>query len=270
MPIWIRPQFSLKTETSLAMPQILRSKWTAVCLAVATISGTIAPVLHAETPYPIESFASLAELTQEATIQTKRLDKLLSTDASFEKDKEKHVAQAFGLIACVGQGLAEHKEWEKATINGPALRDAALTYSSDEDRDAALAALGKVKDVIAGKVEGEHERLHPWNELIGMYALMEEINTRNSEYLKIFRRPRGTPEEASPVVAWGLLGAAMKADNYGAGDEEDEKLWNTWSDEFYETAVKLGKAIREKDKVESRKWFDKANAGCKVCHEKFK
>jgi len=231
---------------------------------------TVVPAVQAEPPYPIAAFASVDDLAQEVKIQVTRLEKHLATSESFEKQKEKEIVQSFGLLACLGQGLTEHADHAKSPWNGPALRDAALEFTDESDYDAAKSALANVKSVIDGKVTGDHEQEHAWNELIALYPAMEEMNTRNSEIVKILKRPRGKPEEISPVVAWGLLGLVMKADTDYASDDEDRKKWDGWSDEFQEATVKLGEAIRAQDKEKTgRSWFDKAAGTCTACHKVF-
>jgi len=246
-------------------------RWTRWIFSVSVIPALLISTasIYAQAPYPVESFASIDELGQEAKIQVERLEKVLASPESFEKQKEKSVVQAFGLLACVGQGLAEHAESAKSPYNGPALRDAAMKFNSELDHAGAKEALEGIKQVLDGKVTGDREKLRPWNELIEMYPAMEEMNTRNSEILKVLKRPRGNPEEISPVVAWGLLGLAMRANSDYASEDDEQAKWNGWSDEFHQATIKLGESIRAKEKETGRTWFDKASATCEACHKVF-
>ncbi len=254
-----RGRLSSRTLSFLAIPALMMAQW-----------SLLPETVLAQPPYPLESIGSIGDFVQEVQIQTALLEKSLANEESFEKQKGKTLLQSFGLMACLGQALTEHPESAKSNLNGPALRDAALKYSEDEDFDAAKAVLAEVKDVLAGKVTGEHKKEHPWNELIAMYPMMEEINTRNSEILKILKRPRGKPEEISPAIAWGVLALTMKADTQYTSDDDELAKWNGWSDEFYNAAVGLGKALRAQDKVAGRTAFDQGYKSCETCHKVFK
>jgi hypothetical protein len=232
------------------------------------LSAVSVPVL-AQSPVPVESVATVEELDFEITRQIERLDKDLSTDATFSDQKSKGIAQAFGLLACLGQALAEHPEGSTSKVQGPALRDAALQFKRDSTFEQAGAALAQVKQAQAGQATGEHSRLHPWNKLLRMHPMMEEMNARSSESLKILKRPRGKPGETSPAVTWGLLAIAMKADTHEVKEADKIPRWNELSDEFRHAAVQMGAAIKAKDKEAGRAWFDKATAACDTCHGEF-
>ncbi|SFI39127.1 cytochrome c [Planctomicrobium piriforme] len=245
-----------------------RTRLTLCLIGLAT--GSFAVPAFAQSPVPIESIASIEELTLEVNEQVARLEKGLAMEANYADQKSKGIAQSFGLLACVGQGLAEHANSKDSKINGPALRDAALKFTAKTSTYAdAQAALEGVKQVVAGNVTGEHAQLHPWNKLIRMHPMMEEFNGRSSEILKVLKKPRGKPEEISPAVAWGLLSIAMKVDTHEVKNPEDLPKWNAWSDEFRDSTIKLAEAIRAKDKDAGRAAFDKASETCDACHEVF-
>jgi len=61
----------------------------------------------------------------------------------------------------------------------------------------------------------------------------------------------------------------MHADTHEVKKDADIPKWHQFSDDFREAAIKLGEAIRAKDKNEGKKWFDKANESCDACHEIF-
>lgn len=225
--------------------------------------------LQAQSPVPIESVASVEELKMEMQSQVESLEKALADESKYEDQKGKAIRQSFGLLAVIGQALAEHPQGDQAQVNGPALRDAALKFQRNSTHAEARSALEAVQGVLKGEVTGTHEKLHPWNKLINMHPMMEEMNSRNSQILKVLRRPRGKPEETLPAVTWALLAIPMKADTHEVKNSDDLPQWDAWSNEFRHSAVKLAEAIRAQDKDEGRKWFDKANETCDACHEKF-
>lgn len=215
-----------------------------------------------------EEIAPIADLELEISEQVERLTGVL-TEEKYEDAKDGEVRQAFGLLACIGQALAEHGKNESVKIQGPALRDAALQFKRKASLEDAQKALEAVKLAVAGQAEGDHAKEYPWNKLINMHPMMEEMNDRNSKILRVLRRPRGKAEEPIHATTWVVLGLAMHADTHEVKNDADIPKWHQFSDDFREAAIKLGEAIRAKDKDEGKKWFDKANESCDACHEIF-
>ena len=224
---------------------------------------------QAQAPVAIEEIAPVAEIVMEVDAQIGVLAEQLSDESKSEDNKEGQIRQAFGLLACLGQALAEHDDAAKSGIAGPALRDAALSFKRQSSFSDAKEALKQVKLARAGEAIGEHAVEHPWNKLVNMHAMMEEMNARNSAILKILRRPRGKPEEPLPATTWAILALAMKADTHEVKNDADLPKWHKFSDDFREASLKLAEAIRAKDGTAGRKWFDQANITCDACHEVF-
>lgn len=237
--------------------------------ATLIVTGCLSTSLFAQSPVPVDTIATVANVEALITQNTTRLEKSLADAAKFDDLKEKGIRESFGMLSLLGQTLAEHSKRDESKINGPALRDAALAYNNDGTHEEAVATFKKVQDVLAGNVTGDHVKFHSWDKLIGMGAMMEELNSSNSEILRVLRRPRGKEDEVLPAVKWGLLSLAMKADTTPVQKPEDLPKWNGWSDEFREASLKLAEAIRNKDGTEGRKWFDKGNVSCEACHEVF-
>ncbi len=224
----------------------------------------------AKAPVAVETIAPLEDLVLESDQQLERLEKLLETEESFTKAKDGDVRQGFGLLACLGQAIAEHTSHADTEIQGPALRDAALKFSKKSTYDEAKATLEEVKVAHSGKATGEHAVEHPWNKLINMHPMMEEMNSRNSALLKVIKRPRGKADEPMHATTWAILALAMHADTHEVKNEADIPKYHEFSDSFRTAAIHLAEAIRKKDKAEAQKWFDTANESCDACHEVFK
>lgn len=223
----------------------------------------------AEAPVAVtEEIAPIADLTLEVSEQVERLAGVL-TEEKYEDAKDGDVRQAFGLLACIGQALADHDKADGVEIQGAALRDAALQYKRKASLEDAQKAFEAVKVAVAGKAEGDFSKEHPWNKLVNMHPMMEEMNDRNSKILRVLRRPRGKADEPIHATTWVVLSLAMHADTHEVKNEADIPKWHQFSDDFREAAIKLGEAIRAKDKDEGKKWFDKANESCDACHEVF-
>ena len=218
----------------------------------------------------IETVAPLTEIELLIERHIQSLEKGLADESKFEEAKNKTIRTDFGMLSLLGQSLAEHKDKSARKINGPALRDAALTYNRKGTYVEARAAFTQIQSVLNGTVSGEHALLHPWNKLINMHPMMEEMNAASGALPRILRKPRGKPEEALPAVSWALLAIAMKADTHEVKDPNDLPQWNTWSDDFLVSSLKLAEAVRAKDGATGRKWFDQANETCDACHARFR
>ena len=240
-------------------------------LIAAIVSTFVAHTdfLLAEAPVAVEKIAPMNEVVIEIDAQIAALAKLLDDEEGYEDNRAGQIRQSFGLLACLGQCVAEHDEAADSGIQGPALRDASLMFKRKSSLDEAKSAFENVKLAREGKATGEHAVDHPWNKLVNMHPMMEEMNARNSAILKVLRRPRGKPEEPVHATTWVILSLAMKADTHEVKDKADLPKWHKFSDEFREASIKLAEAIRAKDKTEGRKWFDAANTACDSCHEVF-
>ena len=232
-----------------------------VCLVVTTAS--------AGAPFKVSEVAPLDDLVLEVNEQLELLTKELADTESYDDKKGGKIRQSFGLLACLGQALAEHEGAKETDIQGAHLRDAALKFSKKSNYEEAVAAFEQVKLAASGKATGDASAEHPWNKLVNMHPMMEEINSRNSALLKVLRRPRGKAEEPMHATTWVVLGLAMKADTHEVKNDADLPKWHEQSDAFIEASVNLAEAIRAKDKSEGRKWFDAANNACDACHEVF-
>lgn len=240
-------------------------------LTAFVMLALLAQIATAQSPVPVESVAKVNELELEAPLVAADLEKLLVDQAAFDKAKEGGgVRQGFGVLAVIGQALAEHPEGKDSKVNGPALRDAALMFKRDSTLDQAKAAFAAVQAVLKGEAPAEeHAQLHPWNKLTGMHGMMEEMNSRNSKILRVLRRIKGTPEESAHAGIQGILAIAMYADTHEVKDPAQLPQWHEWSTEYREAVRQMGDAIRAKDAKAASEWFDKAKATCDKCHEVF-
>lgn len=242
-------------------------RWTVAFLLAGLMSISSA---QAQSPVPIESVVPLAEIELLVNRHVRSLEKSLSEEDRFEGVKNKTIRTDFGMLSLLGQSLAEHAESANSKINGPALRDAALGYNRKGTHAEAKEAFEQVQNVLAGNVTGEHARLHPWNKLINMHPMMEEMNAGTGALTRVLRKTRGKPEEVLPATSWSLLAIAMKADTHEVKKPDDLPKWNGWSDEFLESSRKLAEAIRARKEDEGRKWFEQASQTCDACHEVFR
>jgi hypothetical protein len=168
----------------------------------------------------------------------------------------------------MGQSLVEHPEQAQAGFSGAAVRDAALKFQRNSVYADAQAALTAVTAARNGEGEGEADV--PWNKLIRIHPMMEELNSRNAKLVPIFKRPRGKPEESRHATVMALLSLAMFADTHEVKNEADIPQYQQWATDYRTAMVGVAGALRNKDGQTARELFDQANATCDACHEKFR
>jgi hypothetical protein len=224
----------------------------------------------AAAPAKLDDTAPVADIVLEVDGKIALLEKALASDESFEAAREKDVIQSFGVLACMGQALAEHTGHAEAKFSGPALREAALGFKADGGIAEAREALEAVKTARAGGGKTDAATEHDWDKLVDMHAMMEEVNARNAKLVPIFRRPRGRPEEAAHASTIAILALAMEADTSTVDGEENIALWQRLSREYREKMTEVATAVRAKDGKTAREHFDRANEICDQCHEKLR
>ena len=243
-------------------------------LLPAAAAGLLAAVLllpaQGEAPQGLDEVAPIGDILIEVEDKVEQLEKLLESPEKYEDQKDDKVRQAFGVLAVMGQAVAEHPENGEASFSGPALREAALGFERGAAYEDAQAALAAVKEAHAGGGNTEAPVEHEWNKLINMHPMMEEINGRNARLLSVFRRPRGKPEEPVHASTIALLALAMDADTHEVKDENDIPAWHEMSAEYRELMIQVAAKVREKDGKGARKLFDAANETCDRCHEVFR
>ncbi|WP_437186235.1 hypothetical protein SH668x_003382 [Planctomicrobium sp. SH668] len=239
------------------------TKGFAACLFF--VSGSFAP-LYAQSPVQIDSIAQVSEIESLIAVNFEKLKAAVEKEDDFEKLSGKVIREKFGVLSVLGQSLAEHSGKADSKINGPALRDAALSYNFEGDFAQAQAALAAVDAALKGEVTGEHEELYPWDKLIHMYPMMEVMNGATSDILKVIKRPRGKEDETHAAVTWALLSIAMQVDSHAAAENGGVEGWVGYSEDFRSSALKLAEAIRKKDAKEARTFFDAAKKACDDCH----
>ena len=111
---------------------------------------------------------------------------------------------------------------------------------------------------------------HPWNKLINMHRMMEEMNYRNSRLRRSLKRPRKLQEDAGHATVLTVLALAMEADTHEVKKKEEIPLWNKMSREYSTGMSKLAKAMLEKKAEVAQEIFNGSANSCESCHEKFR
>ncbi len=238
-------------------------------VVVLFVAILVSSETRAGSPIPVEQVASMELITAELERQLERVGDLLEDPEEFDENQE-DIAQAGGVIACVSQALIEHPDEKKPTCAGPALRDAGIELQEAADHKEALAVLEVARAAWKGESSGDHEKMHPWDELVDMYSMMEEMEDRNGGLSRSLRKPRGRLKEKLNASTNAILGLAMLADHNYVDEEDQEKEWDKLSLEYLEAMKKLVKAIGAKDRKEIEIYYKAGNHACDKCHETFR
>lgn len=241
-----------------------------VFLLTAAVALTASQLVPAESPIPVEKVAPVADLAAESTAQADALSKLLENADDFV-DSKKKIGQAAGLLACLAQGIAEHPDHAKVEFFGPDVRDVAIAVSKAKSHADAAAGLEKVRIALEGKSDRKADVEHPWNKLVNMHRMMEEINSRNARLRRTVRRSRKPEEESRDATASAVLAVAMYADTHEVKDDANIPEWQQHSREFQEAMTELAAAIKEKKSRDDLNALSKrANKACAACHASFR
>lgn len=231
--------------------------------------GVLGATLLADAPAPVKSVMPVNEMELEIAAQVARLEKSLASQAAFDKEKGTSVRQGFGVLALLGQGLAEHADKTTSKINAAALRDGALVYKRNSAYAEAQTALKQVKDSVTGGGPTTAGPNVEWNRLIGLGALMHEINDRNEGLKKIVDDGQKGPDAARQASLWAAMSLAMQADTHEVKNPADLPKWNQFVLDFRESSIKLAAAIREGNKAGAQEGLVKTQAACAACHKVF-
>jgi len=238
-------------------------------LSVVIVTASLLIPLFAEAPIPVKEVAPLTDLVFEVNARIAELEESLATEETYEDLKEDDIRRAFGVLACLAQAIAEHGDAEQTEIAGPALRDAALSFSLKSSFVQAQGALQGLKSAQSGAATDAPVE-HDWAKLINMHPMMEEIEVRSGKLVRVTRRPRGKPEETAHTSTIAVLTLAMMADTHEVKDKADIPQWQEMSAEYQQLMTQLSTAIREKDRGTAGKLLQQATESCDRCHEKFR
>jgi hypothetical protein len=255
---------------NLILPGDTPMKRILVCLTLFAVAASAISVGVAGAPADVSKAVGAKELAAAAKTKAEDLGKAITNVASFERAIEaKAIARDAGVIACLAQALAEHKDGEASGINATGLRDAALVLSKMKKLEDAKAALTSVNEALAGKgANGEKD--HLWNKLVNMHRMMEEMELQGGKLRRVLKRPRRLEKYSENAAVLVVLGLAMEADTHEVKDKAKLPQWTTWSKEYHQAMSGLNTAIKAGDGDKAKSIFDAANETCDACHEVFR
>lgn len=225
---------------------------------------------EAGAPADLATVAPVGDLAAEAGAKVEMLQDYLKDESSYAEAKKRNVPQAAGVLACLGQAIAEHPAADEVQISGADLRDAALALRKAASYEDAASALAAAKSALAGEATGSAEADHAWNKLIGMHAMMEEINARNSKIRRAVRRLRDPETDSLHATTMAVLALAMYADTHEVKNENDIPQWQQHAREFRENMTATAEAMKNKDADGAREVWLKGVKSCSACHDQFR
>ncbi len=225
--------------------------------------------LFAKAPEELKKFP-VADLAAEANAQIEDLGTWTASAETF-KEKTDDIRRAAGVVAVLGQVMAEHPEGKSQKVAPLALRDAAMQLSSSENHEEAQNFLKTLKAAAKGEAPPSKPETVGWADLIDMVDLMQVINTRNAQVIKAARRSRDPEGDSQHALTIAMLTIVMseQAEDYFS-KEEDIKAWKQYAKDFQAGMTDLAAAIKVQDKPNVQKHLASATKACNDCHAQFR
>lgn len=244
-----------------------------VLIALSLMSIAIVWLIPADAaaPVKVDEVAPAGDLAAEANAKISKLNDYLENEVVFADAVKSHsILQDAGVLACLAQALAEHGASSGITIAAPDLRDGALALQSSKTLAEAKQAMERIQEAQAGEPAGGAVVEHPWNKLIGMHEMMEEINSRNASLRRVIRRPRKPEEDSLHASTLAVLALAMRADTHEVKNKSEIPQWESLAQEFQQNMTQLAAAMKKKDVDAAKQSYLKAAKSCAACHAKFR
>ena len=241
-----------------------------LCLAVLALFAGSLLRTDGAAPADVSKVLSVEDLAAEAKDTARKLANAVASQESFDRAiEQKTITRGGGLIACLAQAIAEHKEGKETGIAAAALRDAALGLRGTKKLDDAKSALEKVNAALEG--EGDKaETEFAWNKLINMHRMMEEIEVRQGSLRRTLSRPRRLPRSSGNATVIAVLSLAMEADTHEVKNKDDLPKWADWSKKYREAMSQLAAAMKADEAEKAQGIFKASVEHCDACHEKFR
>lgn len=222
--------------------------------------------IDAAAPTDVTKALLVEDLADEAGDLAKKLGNALESEASFARATEQNtVVRGAGVIACLAQAIAEHKDAGKTDVAPTALRQAALQLAETDNLADAKAALEVVNAALKGEgAKGKVE--HAWDELVDMNSMMQELELRQVALRRVLARPRRLPRSTGDATVIAALSMTMEVDTYGL-EGDDAKQWIGWSKKYREAMSSLVTAMKDDDAKKAQEIFKASEQNCVDCHK---
>lgn len=238
-------------------------------VALASLATAVLLPAYGKAPAKLDEVAPVEDLAAEANDKLAELEEYLKDQQTWTEGRETKVVQHAGVLAVVGQAIAEHPHKDKVKINGPALRDAAIAIYKAQSFDDAKAAFERARRAAAGEAEGNAAVEHDWAKLINMHGLMAEVNYRNARLRRAVIRPRN-PADSRHATMLAVLGLVIYSDTHEVKDKADLPKWHGHATDFRKAMLEAAAAVRNQDAAAGKVSFLNAQKACAACHKTFR
>jgi len=239
-------------------------------MVLLVFGSCVAGLAFAAAPVDVSTIAPADDIKAEAAAKIAALEGLLEDPGKFADNKKRQIPQAAGVLACLAQALAEHKDGPQTQVAAADLRDAALAVIGSGDHGQAAEALASARQAFEGKSEGKAAKEHEWNKLINLHRMMEEVNARNAKIRIALRRSKDPQAESLHATTLAVLAVAMQADTHEVKDPAQLPLWNEHATTFQKSMSEVAAAIKTKDTAAAGEIFKAAQKSCNACHTVFR
>jgi hypothetical protein len=238
-----------------------------VCLGLLVL-GALIPVF-AKAPEELKK-APVADLVVEAQEQIESIASLAESAASYTEKKD-DIRRAAGVLAVLGQAIAEHPEGKSQKVSPLALREAARELVDSQDHESAQKAIQQIREALQGPSTKTQSKEVAYKDLISMDDLMHVVNTRNSQVIRAARRSRKPEEDSRHALTIAMLSIPMaeQAEDY-LSEESEIAAWKKYALDFQTGMTDLAAAFKAKDAAGIKKHLDFATKACNDCHAQFR
>jgi len=233
-------------------------------LALMLVAGAwLVPANAAE---KLSTVTPVADLVMESEAKIKELEGLLADNDSYTKNKKKGIPQAAGTLAVLAQAIAEHDEDSPMKKSAGDVRDAAIAIAKAGSLDDAKKLLDAAKAAAGGKAAGAKAE-HAWDKLVDMDSLMAEVNKRNGNLRKAFRKaPEDHAAIARDASVLAVLALVIEADTHEVKDKADIEKWKKYSKDLQKSMTEISATLKKKDDAKGKELFVASAKSCNSCH----
>ncbi len=223
-------------------------------------AGLLIPVF-AKPPEELKK-APIDDLKMEADEQIESLGKWTASPATYKENVD-DIRRAAGVLAVLGQAIAEHPQAKSQKLAPLALRDAALKLAGGKDYPSAMKAIQNIRAAAQGEAPKTAAKPVAWKDLISSEDMMHVINSRNSQLRRAARRSRNPAADSRHALTIAMLTLAM-------AEQEDDPDWKKYATDFQHGMTDLAASFKAKDKAGIQKHLAFATQACTDCHAKFR
>ncbi|MGC4004322.1 MAG: hypothetical protein QM811_14860 [Pirellulales bacterium] len=226
-----------------------------------------APKLLAVSTYaPAEDLVAATDATLE------QLGESLADPTDYAEDKQERVKKQGLLLATLAMHCGLHDQQNAVKPGSEELYKAALAVAKNSAQHAeANRALGEARAARTLVVPTGKSELK-WEMIRGQGAMMKKLNEVHAAVKRNLLAARFEKQKANLLVQTASIGAIAQAtflDKHEVKNPAEIPLYEEYAVKFRTSAGELNKAVRDSDLAAATAAFERMNATCHDCHQKF-